>query len=847
MVAAPQKRCFDRLVSHESERTLPPGLQGVWLLAMVLLLVAGCGRTALERQCTVDQECAEGWVCLNEVCTPEEIEEEDTGPIPPDGGEIECSDDLDCGDGVCRLDGDICTVNTCNTSTGQCVVSDCNPDCGAGTEAVGCECFPVQCTEDEECLGRICEDGTCRGCVSDGECSADGSMICGDNGICEEGPECQIDDHCRPFEVCDDEVCVDRPECTFDDDCGESEQCIAGVCTYTPDCEDDSQCSAQAECVGGVCQTRLCRGNSDCPDDELCDAGECVPPPVSTDCIVITDAQTIAPNERIPLEAFAFNDLGQGVAASFVWNSSDPSVAEIDGQDLVGNSSTGLTTVTATLAGGDPIVCSGNPSFENLGITPQGEVRVRVVHMDTGAAIEGAEVHIGDNSAISSATGVVNLPRPDGAFEVSVFHDNYNYLTVQGISARDLRMPISPRSGSGPVAGFTGQFDMSQAQTSGDIELGIAGASLAGDLLDINLGRLLGDPFVTPFEVTGLGGADVPLPGGITAHGEVLNFQLEGKQTYYAQSAAGARLSWGLAGRIPFMDLFPIFSNPPETVGEAIGTFLPLFSRFDHGQQPVILEALPRVLDTQDINNNGITDEWLPDYDAFPEEDLMPSVRQQLTTEIAISSLPFLGGQRAEVAVLVGGTLLDGPGFMPLGISAVSDDSGAGQPDARTLYMAPQYGSAVGGRYAVLALAFSTEGEDVAGDFSAALWNGQSLPTGTSLGTFPDSSAGVIDEGQRTVSVDATAGPIFRVRLVATERSWDIWSMGPEGVAGEFTNLVSMPQPPAGRSDIFGDGGSVLVDSIRSSVSIDDLVRSSGVGLRRAGLVTTSFNRTTFR
>lgn len=836
-----------------------------WLIVAVsvAMMLFGCGRTALEAHCQVDDDCAADQVCQGGVCSAEVTGGPDVGPeTDPDADpdpDVErdvpsdmCASDLECGDGVCRpdLEGDGCLGEVCNLETGECEEASCTPSCDDGEEVLGCHCVPETCEDNDECHGQICHNGSCRPCVSNAECSDDGTMACND-GVCGPGAECFENDDCRPHEECGpDQTCVERPDCVLNDDCGEDEQCIAGTCTYTPECEDDGDCSSQAECVGGVCQTRMCRGNDECPDGEICDAGDCVTPPVALSCEVVTSSQSIVPNQQIGLDAFAYDAQGNGVAATFTWSSSNESVAEIDGNELVGGSSTGTTTVTAVLQGGDPVSCEGAPTFENLGLASDDEIRVRVVHMETGQPVEGAEVYIDGMSVTTDSTGLAELAEPDGAYDVSVFHSSFNFLTVKGVQAGDIRLPISPRSGSGPVAGFTGEFDTSAIQTSGDISLGLAGASLAGDLLDINLERLFGDPFYTDFDVMGMGGMTIPLPGGVTAHGEVFSFQVEGKQRYYVQAASGPRLAWGLAGEIPFNDLLNIFTNPPDSIGAAIGDFLPLFSRFDHGQQPKVFEALPRVLDIEDINNSGNTNEWLPDYKNFPEEDLMPSVRQQLTTEVNISSLPMIDGEQAEVAVLLGATQGDGVGLVPLGISATSDEEGDGQPEARTLYMAPPYGSAVGGRYAVTAIAFSTgdEGAGLASDFSVALWNGQTLGTQTSLGTFPDSSSGSVDEQDRTIWVDqATAGPIFRVRLVDTQRSWDVWSVGDPGAAGEYSHDITIPAVPAGWSDLFDGGGTILVDAIRSSVTIDDLVRSTGVGLHRAGIVTTSFNRTTFR
>ncbi len=839
-------------------------VQWITVGAVALVLLSSCGRSSLETPCVEDDDCPGDAVCLHGVCGSDTAVEPDAGgdtdtepDVKPDveddvdGGDF-CTSDLDCDGSLCGPDPDSggCVGEVCNLQTGECELGPCVPSCPDGEEAVGCHCVPETCDDNDDCQGQICHNGSCRPCVSNAECSDDGTKACND-GICGPGAECIDDDDCRPHEECGPEqTCVERPDCVFNDDCGEDEQCIAGTCTYTPECEDDSDCSEHAECVGDVCQTRMCRGNDECPEGEICDAGDCVSPPVALSCEIVTSSQSIVPNQQIGLDAFAYDAQGNGVAATFAWTSSNEAVAEIDGNELVGNSTPGTTTVTAVLQGGDPVACEGAPTFENLGLSSEDEIRVRVVHMETGQPVEGASVFVGGSSVPTNSNGLVELADPGGEYDVSVFHSDFNFLTVKGVQAGDIRLPISPRSGSGPVAGFTGEFDTAAIHTSGDISLGLAGASLAGDLLDINLERLLGDPFHTDFDVMGMGGMTIPLPGGVVAHGEVFSFEVEGKQRYYVQAADGPRLAWGLAGEIPFNDLLDIFTNPPDSVGEAIGVFLPLFSRFDHGQQPRVFEALPRVLDIEDINNNGITNEWLPDYNNFPEEDLMPSVRQQLTTEVHISSLPMLEGEQAEVAVLLGATQGDGVGLVPLGISATSDQEGDGQPESRTLYMAPPYGSAVGGRYSVTAIAFTTgeAGEGLASDFSVALWNGQTLGTSTSLGTFPDSSSGFVDESDRRIWIDeATAGPIFRIRLVDAERSWDVWSAGPPGVAGEFSHDVAIPDAPVGWSDLFDAGGTILVDSVRTSVTIDDLVRSSGVGLNRAGLVSTSFNRTTYR
>ncbi|MFU8806776.1 MAG: hypothetical protein ACNA8W_23420, partial [Bradymonadaceae bacterium] len=376
---------------------------------------------------------------------------------------------------------------------------------------------------------------------------------------------------------------------------------------------------------------------------------------------------------------------------------------------------------------------------------------------------------------------------------------------------------------------------------------GLAGASLAGGLIDIDLERLLGESFVAEANIPGLGGGEFPLPGGIVAHGRVFGFNLDLKQEYFVNTSAGARLGWGMAGKVPFQTLLGLFTDGGGGgMSEMLGTLLPLFNRFDHSIQPMHIDALPRILDTADINNNGITNEWVPNYRAFPVVSLRPNVRQQLATEVRISNFPILDGSEASLAVLVGGASLDGPGFLPLGISATTDSDEDGRPDARLLYMAAPHGSAVGGRFAIMALAVGGGNDDfmTPTNFSAALWTGQSLPTSISLGTFPDSTDGTVNRDARSIDLSAGAGPMYRVRVTSLTRSWDIWSMGEPGVMGEFTHTVMVPEVPGDHADFFELGAPIIVDAIRTSVTLDDLVRATGVGLRNVGLVTTSYNRT---
>lgn len=660
---------------------------------------------------------------------------------------------------------------------------------------------------------------------------------------------CQDDRDCPAAQRCVQEVCVDRPECLVDTDCADDEICLGGSCTYAPECDADNACQEGFECVGGQCFEEICRGANDCAEGEFCDGGECVLPPEVTSCFVAAQTRSISEGQRIGLQAFAQDADGQGLAARFEWTSSDPSVATIapDNLSAVGAGGVGTATLTATTDSG--IACDGEVVLTGESAVEVGDLRVRVVDGATGAPVAGAEVVIDGQPGVSTdASGVATLDAPQDAYTLSVFAGDYNYITIHGLDVADVRIPLSKRAGSGPVAGFTGQFDLSNINSSGDVSLGLAGASVLGGLLNLDLKGLLGEPFMAEVSIPGMGASELPLPGGLVAYGSVFGLNLDIKKNYYATAPGGVSLSWGMAGKVPAMELFGLVQGGGGAA-DMLTTLLPLFSRFDHTNRPLNLSASPRVADVNDINGNGDTAEMIPDYDAFPEVSLSPSVRQVLASEINISNFPQMTNSQASVAVLIGGTLLDGPGFVPLGISATADEDGDGRPDNRRLTMAPPYGSLTGGRNAIIAIAFEPgqvgfeDGIELPDEFSVSLWNGQTLPGNIALGAFPDASDVTLDPSTRTLSVQATAGPLYRVRIVGTERSWDVWSVGAAGTQGHFVHEVSIPEPVNGREDLL-QSGEVFVDAISAEITMSELVSATGIGLQQAGLVSTRFNRT---
>lgn len=845
-------------------------------LALVGIFVTGCGRDALSRACATSQDCRSGEACAAGVCveepTPSCLSDQDcaAGEVCTDGACLACQDCLctsnaDCADGqscnlatgecidtACVPKGDLCVQAICDAD-GACTDLPCDLGCEAGSVQMGCECVSQACETTEDCGGVPCVEGTCLPCGSDADC-AEGEA-CLPDGVCTAATRCLDDLDCGADERCAEGLCVPRPQCTLDRNCRMNELCIGGQCVLAPECSQDLDCPDGFECVGGNCFEKLCRGPQDCERGQVCDAGECIDPPVAALCYVVTPGGTIADGQTVPLEAFAVDANGNGIAAIFRWQSDNQAVATVDpsGRSALGQPAAGTAKFTATLATGDPIACEGAAIFNNLGPVVMGNLRVTVINGETGALVDAAQVSVGNDLAVTMG-GVATLTRPSGAFDATIIHPDYNLVTVQGIQSGDVRIPVFPRRGSGPIGGFTGEFDTSGIGSTGDITLGLAGASLAGGLLELDLTAILGEPFVTPVNIPGFVNTNFPFPGGLVVYGTALGFSLDFKPSYYAQAAAGGRLAWGLAGKVPLRDLIQLGMGGGGQ-DAVLATILPLFNRFDHTAQPMQVQAIPRIADTADVDGDGDTSELVPNYAQFPVKNLRPSVRQSLTTDVAISNFPTLTAGQAEVALLLGASVLDAPGLVPLGISATNDENGDGRPDTRRLSIAPPSGSLANGRYALVALAFTSAGGgggiggngfELPSDFSAALWNGQSFPSAISLGTFPDASQIQIDDMTRTIKIQSSAGPLYRVRIQVPAFSWDIWSYGTSLGMGRYEHSIKVPALPLSSVEPFATG-SITVDAIQTNSTINDLVKTTGVGLRQAGLVSTAFNRTSAR
>ncbi len=273
----------------------------------VFLAVPGCGQP-----CSADEECADGDPCTFDRCDPTAglcVNEPDPACVVPctTDGDCPVSSDLcervACIDGACLTeilecaDGDPCTADACDPTTGACVFEPL-PDCA------GCTADD-QCADLDPCTDDRCdlETGLCSNlmlpgcfpCESDLDCPPTGDLclpaVC-EGALCQWVPvACDDGDGCTN-DLCDplSGDCLSEPipgcaGCTDDADCGDGDpctldQCVDGGCTWLPivDCEGcrgDADCSDGNPCTADTCDEATGRCESaPAPDGTRCDDGD---------------------------------------------------------------------------------------------------------------------------------------------------------------------------------------------------------------------------------------------------------------------------------------------------------------------------------------------------------------------------------------------------------------------------------------------------------------------------------------------------------------------------------------------------------------------------------------------
>ena len=790
-------------------------------------------------ECLIDEVCG-GGVCQVIECTPAQEAEL-------------CPADAVCVGTICRFAPPCGGDPECAATLGMCVEGRCAPGCDTNSECGGrrtTACVDstcvfacstdAQCDDNESCIDSFCLPNECSGTGTEG--CPDGER-CDGEGRCEPYTSCGDDGDCASDEFCQDGICEEAVSCISDLNCGDGQICEQGFCRPAADCSGAADCDADESCVGGLCVPFLCRGQADCEGGEVCEEGACIPVPDTAvaEVVILTRPGPIVPGSTLFFTAIALDGDGSAIpGVTFAFSSSNTDVGSFAGSTLTGGDAAGETEVVASAGGVDstPVIVI------NLGAESD-STRVTVVDARTAIPLLDAVVVAGGDEFDVDGTGTADLGSVEGT--IHVYADGYDYATFLAVEeGTSVVAPLPPASGFAASGGFTGEMSYDLISTSGDASIGLAGSAIPGNLADLDLTNLLGDPVNTSVSIPGVGGQELPLPGGLVISVDFFGLG-DIKGTYYARSDDGFNFAWGLGGQVRVQELIDLFTGGGggNDIASILGAILPLFESFDHDLITYDSEALPLVVDSDDFDGDGNSDELVPDYNDFPELGLEPNVPQAYRTEVVLPDLPVIDGEQTEIAVLVGGVVVDGVGFVPTGISAANAPGGDASPVI--VRMAPSHSGLGVGDFAIVALAFGNAGAGFGADgiqlpanISARIFFGARLPESVTFEPFVASEESSWDSETRVFSSGAASTSLVRVTLVGSESSWHVFSSG-EG-ATEF----ALPAPPSGFDDPASEAFA-RVDAIETSVDYLDLVSAGGASMLRLNEVASGFARSELR
>jgi hypothetical protein len=248
--------------------------------------VTSCDGCLIDEVCYEDEDTNPSNPC--EGC---DVSESDTHWSDNDGESCDdgdpCTESDECVEGACVPgvdkdcdDDDVCTTDSCDSSTGECDHEDNDASCdddaycnGSDTCSSGtCEHSGNPCDDPEVCdeESDLCAT-SCDGCLIDEVCYGDDDVnpfnpceVCdvsesdtqwsdNDGESCEDGDICTLNDICDKG-LCTagiDKSCIDGNVCTTD-----SCESSTGECNHennTAPCDDGDPCSTEDVCFGGVC------------------------------------------------------------------------------------------------------------------------------------------------------------------------------------------------------------------------------------------------------------------------------------------------------------------------------------------------------------------------------------------------------------------------------------------------------------------------------------------------------------------------------------------------------------------------------------------------------------------
>jgi MYXO-CTERM domain-containing protein len=134
-------------------------------------------------------------------------------------------------------------------------------------------------------------------------------------------------------------------------------------------------------------------------------------------------------------------------------------------------------------------------------------------------------------------------------------------------------------------------------------------------------------------------------------------------------------VAWGIGGKADLADLIdklgPIISGGSVEFAQLVVDLIPMIQNFNTDLVPnVDVVAIDMVEDVLDIDGDGDTTDYVPDYYNFPRQNMAPKVKIDQTMTF---NAPALEVGTYDSVILIGGIIVRGAGFVPMGIGVGVD------------------------------------------------------------------------------------------------------------------------------------------------------------------------------
>jgi hypothetical protein len=333
-------------------------------------------------------------------------------------------------------------------------------------------------------------------------------------------------------------------------------------------------------------------------------------------------------------------------------------------------------------------------------------VRTVVTDIASGAPISGATV-VGEGAAsctgggtaasgtttcTSDTNGVVSFTGMTSPYTISVFNPQYSYVTVMGVTANDILIPIKASSATG-APGQPGAFNGTLTSADfanvsnelGTLHLDISGASIGGNLIDLSLTTLLGPSQPITISLgTATSYGPFNLPEGIALGLGPTMFGAGAGGAYGIEADPGFRALWSLGGNAVIGDVLqaigPVLSGGTGSISSEIPTILTAILP--------IVGTLESAVTSGVLVTPGETSTLTYGTAPAPALELDTLLRLHLNVKTPVLADCSSGtcttytdnaGKVAafDGAVILGGVLATPEGFVPLGLTAGVDSVNA--------------------------------------------------------------------------------------------------------------------------------------------------------------------------